>query len=396
LLSHLPNFLSPNVRRLEFPYSIAPDAVQSFHQLLESRAFKDITQLTLDGCRRLDIQIVLTALPSLEFLSVNECGMEVAEILAAVDRQFLLPQPLPLTTLSMAGNLGGQPLAYSFTIPPSIQSIKADRMQWSYDGFVRFWAAAVGWRSRAPFNVSLSNVGLLADGWERFHSVLDPSGCAMMGGLNWSGNPVSWTFFDFLTAAPRLRWLDVSGSLTDDDPALSAFNRFLKSSPSLTELIFSGSADRRLSIRDLRIVLEGIKESESLTSVTLCDHAAGPDLLVYLADVLRANHRIVAIKIGGNDIYDFSKFHVFLSKLQNRGTPLEMYWPDDELLHANPSQRDKMPLLRELFEFVRRGSSPAGWVDPIPLGPVRIASSASVPQQPPPEQKGDPDDSSPL
>jgi hypothetical protein len=40
-----------------------------------------------------------------------------------------------------------------------------------------------------------------------------------------------------------------------------------------------------------------------------------------------------------------------------------------------------MPVLRELFEFVRKGSSPAGWVDSISLGPVKVA--AGVTQLPP-------------
>jgi hypothetical protein len=354
--SHLMALLGflPTITRLDFHNSMQRDVVPSFHELAQSSALATITHLGLDRCAGINIDIVLAGLPRLRVLSVNECGLELSVVMESIDRH---REQLKLTEISLAGNKGRDVLRATLNLPPNLRVVNAGFMQWNVETLLVFWDAML---ASCVHRLNLEAAALTSEQWRHFHGALAPAGGASLTGLVWSENPVSPPFFRAMAASPQLRTLDVSGSLTRADPSLECLAIYLAEAQSLEELILCGSARNYLQLADLRVIFDGLKVNTSIVRITICDHFAGPGMLVPLAAALAANRRVAYVKVDGNDLYNLDAIFRFMASCQARGVALEVAWPEEEVAHVlreNPTLAPRVPALRELFDAVLKGSA---------------------------------------
>jgi hypothetical protein len=345
----------PQVTRIDFHNSITADVTPTFLDICSRGVFEGLTDLSLDRCPGLNLDVLFGGIPTCKKLSVCECGLDISKIFEAID----VHQSFALTRLSVSGNSARLPFRDSLVLPPNLVSFDAANVQWDGDNFFRLWTVVLNCKSRPGFRAGLARAGLSSDQWQSFLGRLEVVDGESLAALDWSDNPVSPLFIRILASWEHLAALDISGSLVKGDSSIGPLVSFLRATTTLDELSLCGTDRGYLGLDDLRTICDGIQQNRSITKLLLCDHFAGPDLLLHLGGVLMNNLRIKELHIEGNDLYNLDVFRRVLVIWQNRGAPLSIPWPEEEVGHVlreNPAMSAKLPELRLLFDAVRRGN----------------------------------------
>jgi hypothetical protein len=170
------------------------------------------------------------------------------------------------------------------------------------------WTAVLTYKSRPGLRVGLARAGLTSDQWQSFLGRLEVVGGESLAALDWSDNPVSPLFIRILASCKHLAMLDISGSLAKGDSSIGPLVSFLAETTMLDQLSLCGTGKGYLGLDDLRTICDGIQQNKSITKLLLCDHFAGPDLLLHLGAVLMNNLWIKELEVEGNGLYNLDVF----------------------------------------------------------------------------------------
>jgi hypothetical protein len=346
------------VTRLAFIRCLAPELIPSFVELLQREACNGLTNLVLDGVSGLDAKSILSHLPKLKFLSLPNCGIEVAGLLKGLNDRPNAQDKEGIMAVDLSGNPCKQPIPADQTLPPALNSLRAEGIQWEGDNLRFFWSALKGHPPFGKIIMSLSNARMNESQWQRFFVGCPDLASDFLSGLQWNSNPLHASFFDCM-ARSKIESLALVGSLKTNDPALPACLEFIRKATALVDLTVSGTDDVALAVEDLRALFDAIKVNRSIEKLAVCGHSAGPALLPIVGDALMSNRKISSFRMEGNNMTDINAYAKVFKLWAVRGRPLVMPLPIQDfnaIISTDPSAKHLVQELASVFERILKGN----------------------------------------
>jgi hypothetical protein len=342
---------------LHLPKSIAPRLASAvIGQLTGNPGAAKLTHLTLDSTATLEFGKLLPLIPAVTHLSVERCECEVADIF----KSFASLENCSLCEINISANKCIQVLGSDLTVPRSLHRILANDIFWSSEmSLEHFFHAVSSHECDGDLQLEIRDVkGLAQDAWTRFFKTLRKGHDLAFQTIVWDNNPVSVRFFELLERCPKLAVLSVTGCFDADSRDLvQACARFLSGNRTVTHFACAGNDRRVLGLVCSQLIVASFWTNQTVKAFDLRGNAAGPKLLVALAELLTTNRVIQAVHIEDNQIADVRHYTRFFQALANAGNKVDVAWPEKEITMmvqygtATPEDKEK---LRSLWERVQR------------------------------------------
>jgi hypothetical protein len=327
-------------------------------ELLQRQACNGLNSLVLDGVSGLDARSFLSHLPKLKILNLPNCGIEVSGLLKALNERPNAQDKEAIMAVDLSGNPCKQPIPADQTLPPALNSLRAESIQWEGDNLRFFWSALKGHPPFGRIVLSLSNAKMNESQWQRFFVGCPDLASDFLSGLQWNSNRLHATFFDCMLRS-RIESLALVGSLKPNDPALPACLEFIRKTTALIELTVSGTDDVALGVDDLRALFDVIKVNRSIERLAVCGHSTGPALLPIIGDALMSNRKISSLRMEGNHMTDINAYAKVFALWANRGRPLTMQLPIQDfnaIISTDPSAKHLVQEIMGVFELIVKGN----------------------------------------
>jgi hypothetical protein len=263
-----------------------------------------------------------------------------------------------IMAVDLSGNPCKQPIPADQTLPPALNSLRAESIQWEGENLRFFWSALNGHPPFGKVILSLSNAKMNESQWQRFFVGCPDLASDFLSGLQWNSNPLHASFFDCMSRS-KIESLALVGSLKPNDPALPACLEFIRTATALVDLTVSGTDDVALAVDDLRALFDAIKVNRSIEKLAVCGHSVGPALLPIIGDALMINRKISSFRMEGNNMTDINAYATVFKLWINRGRPLAMQLPIQDfnaIISTNPSAKHVIRELGSIFELIVKGN----------------------------------------
>lgn len=182
-----------------------------------------------------------------------------------------------------------------------------------------------------------------------------------LGTLRWNTNKLHKAFFLFLNRCEDLKCLSLDGCFAHKDEVLPFCVAYLSSTKQhIHYMSCAGTNSRWLGKEGSAIFIQFLATNRSVMSLNLSNNHSGAEMFLELSAILNYNLAIQAIQIDGNDIASVSAYRRFFTSLLNRGKPLYIPWPEQEvkdMLQYGAARRDDIEELIELYQLVVNGGT---------------------------------------
>lgn len=288
-----------------------------------------------------DLYSILIFLPILKDLTLDNCGLDINDILEVIQAANLCY----LIRLDISRNLSMLPFNPAM-IPRSLTSFQAIDVSWNNDNLFSTFATVLNIfpeKGQANF----SNAKIPSGQWSIFESRLNEISTSYISDLTWQENKLSVPFFQLLSRMPNLKTLDISGSIYPGHPGTDAFLQWLPTSNLIT-LYIKAKPSSFLSLNLIKMICIELKKLKTVKNLDLSGHNTGPEILPILGELLKENTSISYINFIDNSIFEIPNYFTFFEQLQDIPNKISLVFPDDEIEALRKSDHISYTKIEEL------------------------------------------------
>jgi len=303
-------------------------------------SFTQLENLVIKSSRLFDFTSFFPKLCGLTSLSLTNMSLEVSDILSII-AQHELNQ---LTHLNVSGNKSLIASDQIIVLPPNLECIFADSMNWRCDSIVQLLSVCSS--HQIPMKGSFSHAKIIGDNWDLVFQTLSNLPMCSFSHLKWDGNPVDPSLFFFLKKSPSLSYLSVSGchstSMSQDLCTFLQHNTIIKT------LKVRGTND--VVITELGPLISMLPYCTSLTDLDISFQHIGLSELKHLAENAVKCPSLTFLNFQGTSIASSDSIIDVLSIFETNNKKIEIIHPesDFERLHRiNQMTDDTEERIRE-------------------------------------------------
>lgn len=301
--------------------------------------------LSFDNIQNIDLSFLRSA-KNICALSVENCGLEVYDVLAAIDSASLTE----LKVLNVSKNKATLMPYAGFSLPPSLFSFAANSVIW-LDNTLRNILAKI-LKQDSVKKISFATAHCSKTEWKSVLTLFEKSNRTNIISFTWNDNEINESLFNFLANNTELQFLALSGCLHERQSrvALHALHYLEKKPQSLASLILRSSSKRYLG-RLLRSFVVAAAACPSLTHLDVSNSKSGDEGAIFLTKLFKAKTRIREIVVDGLSPVTLPSLEELATAASNSEIRLAFMRKDvEELLAENRIRKEdaekcRVPLL---------------------------------------------------
>lgn len=272
-------------------------------------------------------------------------------------------------------------------ISASISNFTFSHIKWDNYSFISMWCRILNHSPQNDYismDLSYSQAGPQV--WHSFFQAYCASPAKSIKSINWSGNQVHPVFLQFCASSQNLSTLQLDGCYTAQTSGIMVANfaELMKSNNYISELIMRSVDESMKCDSSISRFIDILVSNNGLTSLDLSGQPLGDSGLNSLANMLAQNKKIKKVKYDGALGVNFDTLQLFMQKLSQRGIPIDVEWPFNEiarLRNVNGIPASNVTKLRQIWKSAVNGgksTEPLTDIEEEPdISPVDIYSGSS-------------------
>ncbi|OHT00873.1 hypothetical protein TRFO_32345 [Tritrichomonas foetus] len=350
-LDTLQNFaINKKLHSLGFHRAIQEHAMNYFYStFLSPKLFDSIYILNLSNTTHLNFQKLMPKIQKVAYLSLNNCGIEIHDILSNV-KSFS-----KLKMLDLSHNRCSNPNldAMNIDIPSSFNHLIVDNVSFSSNCLISFFKFIF---DHFLHGIKLSIASIVApnDEWTPLFDYFVNSSFKSFVSLNWDSNPINSKFFTFLLRSPYFESLSLNSCFkSSSSDSLVSLSLFVQSSQSLTTLSVRGCKHHYIG-NNLSTLLKMVQSSESLRNLDITYAKCGDAGLNHIREFINSSPRLETFVFDGSKPEKADTLVNLLksgSKLQGK---LQISFPENDiekLIKKGELSREQANSIRDLYRM---------------------------------------------
>ena len=294
---------------------------------------------------KIDLDALLESLPSVRFLSVRNCGLQVAKAIKSVS------EFRNIHRIDLSENLCDVVEGLDFALPETLKDVVIDKVKFSDDhlkALVLFLFKEMPRRSV----LSLRRAKVSDSGWQAVFKMLNGAEPMKLKGLKWDGNLVTLDFMRYL-AKGVLTQLSLSGCMTDaDGPVVDCLCEWIRNSKTLTEFVCRGHKEKRLNALHAKVIA-AVGRSSTLTIVDLTGQGGQRNSISALEQLIETNRGIRRLAIDELHPEDPEQVVTFLRSIKDKKEISCFAFPEMDLKTMVKEQKLKEGEYNEILDMFR-------------------------------------------
>lgn len=351
-LNHLKEVvIAKEIRSLGFQKAILDENMKYFcNEFINSRIGDILVYLNLDFSSNIRLSLIFPNIPNIRVLSLEKCDLDIADVLSSISKYKL--DHLTSINLSANNNIDVASLD-SIVLPPNLESICVDNIEWMDEGLTHFFKMLENNFQEKSVRLSVINAKSTQNDWDFFFNFLQQSNLKTICSLVWDRNPVNKILFDFLLNCQDLSYLSVNYCFKSSSPEIvQNFADFISNSPNLGSLSIRG---RKYMVLEslISVIVEAVMNS-SIYYLDISYNGGGDDSIIFVQDLLDSNLQVLV----ADGLYPESLpvFKEFLENASNSSVFLS-FPLTDAIMIASQSEEDKDNLLLEFYHIMNLNAS---------------------------------------
>ena len=294
---------------------------------------------------KIDLDALLESLPSVRFLSVRNCGLQVAKAIKSVS------EFRNIHRIDLSENLCDVVEGLDFALPETLKDVVIDKVKFSDDhlkALVLFLFKEMPRRSV----LSLRRAKASNSGWEGVFKTLSGAEPMKLKGLKWDGNLVTLDFMRYV-AKGVLTQLSLSGCMADTDgPVVECLCEWIRNSKTLTEFVCCGHKEKRLNALHAKVIA-AVGRSSTLTIVDLTGQGGQRNSISALEQLIETNRGIRRLAIDELHPEDPEQVVTFLRSVKDEKEISCVAFPEVYLKEMVKEQKLKAGDYNEILDMFR-------------------------------------------
>ena len=238
------------LKGIEFHNAISSDAMLYFYSnFMTKTVFDNLVMLNLDHTKNLDFDLLIPRLSSLMMVSLADCDIEVS---------FALEKMAKFGRLKVLNLSNNACRVVARVMPTSLHTLYLDSVKWSDQTLGSFISLVAHSRVRLSMAMAMTSDAE----WKAVTTAFEECTSSSLVGLNWSSNPVSAQFFNFLSVSVGLESLTLSECFRENTQAVMWLREYVMNQGSLKKLVLRGSKRHFLG-QSIATVLSAVQMSRS-------------------------------------------------------------------------------------------------------------------------------------
>lgn len=379
--------------------SLSPIVVNSFVQNLQNNTGADkLKKFVIYEAPGIDIVPLLSYLPHIRYISLAYCDFEISEFLYTINN---MPTPSLIETAILSGNRNGRRIQPKQKYPPYLRELNLSDINWEPDSFRNIFITFIAhkpkqnpdkyvknkiifdsnnfskdfddggfdsedddvdFESDEPLiKLDMSNAKMKDESWKEFFKYVQTIKTSQrLGTIRWRSNHLHKVFFLFLEKCSNLRSITLDGCFPSGDNLLPLFVAYLsETKQNIKRLSCAGTTRRWLGPDGSKIIIQCLSSNRTIQHVNLRNNRSGRQMFIDLAQILNRNRFVESIQIDGNDVSTLVTYQNFFTSLRERGKPLKVDWPEQEMndiLQYGTADKNLVEKVRKIYLDVISGT----------------------------------------
>ena len=351
-----------NLHGLGFHRAIKSHAMNYFYStFLTQKLFQSIFLLDLSNTGNINIQKLLPKLTTIEFLSLNNCGIDIKDVL------FNISSFSKLRVLDIGHNTCTTKLTDKIVqLPTTLNTLIVDNVSFSAGCIIPFFSFIFS-HFENGIRFSISSIVTSNDEWKPLFDFFYNSTFKSFVSLTWDSNPVNSKFFTFLVRSVYLESLSLNSCFkSSSSDSLKSLSLFIQSAENLKELSIRGSKHNFIG-NNLNTLLKMIRSSESLESLDITYSKCGDNGLKQICDFLSSETKINQLIMDGTETTSSEALKEFLQIADRLKDKIKISFPAndiDRLIKKGELTEEEAASIRDNFRVQNNSNSDSYFLQP--------------------------------
>ncbi|OHT03185.1 hypothetical protein TRFO_06874 [Tritrichomonas foetus] len=282
--------------RLILNNGVTADGFQIMASMMPNvKGFKSLVAFQLSQCRSIQPNTIISNLPQLTVLRLEDCNIEVADVFIALND---LPES-HIRELNLGKNRLTVSLDSNLKLPKDLKILNLDNLTIENNALLFLIYLLSQEISREnKLILSICRLKMSNEQWDELNTYLY-SIYILMNTLLFDQNRIGNGFITFFEKC-NLQKLSVKGCLATGDPILTSFTTSIQKNTTIKELNIGGAEGCFLG-DSLPNLLNVIIENQSITSLDISGNMTGITIYDSVLNLLEKNPRIKEISLDGNN-----------------------------------------------------------------------------------------------
>lgn len=302
--------------------------------------------LDLSHTKFIDVRTLFPKIRNITVLSMESCGIEISEILAA----FSIAPMTNLAILNLSGNPFSTPLSTSPSLPLSVQSLVMNNVAFP-DGHLLGLLSFIFSRLSNGLKLSFANAIVSTNEWLRVFNYLKTSTFTNVNALTWDSNPVHQYLFDFMSKNRDLEFLSMNGCFFESNQQMiSALADYLEDSSGLKVISLRGNRTAYLGKFTIAVIT-ALQNAQSLERLDIAFNNGGDDELLCLKLMVHKLHSLNYLSFDGAKSTTGTSLTELLNVCADKRGRVDFVYPANEVMFLQKNliyNEDKVKSIREI------------------------------------------------
>ena len=353
------------IRSLSFHNAFATNIYHFYNKFLPSIR-KGLRTINLRDSNGLTLQGIFTSRTVV--VSLEGCNMEISSIFEALSAN---AQKLKnLREINIGNNKCTKSFRNGLVFPEFLSTIYAGGIQWRGFHMKSFFEILFKCFQRG-LELSFTNTNALQGDWDSVNDLFRLTTYKSLLSIDWSGNPISRQFIQFIGRNKFLEHIDVSECFTEEKGNdILTFCNFLEGTKSLKKLVLKGSSTNKIGSM-LKNVLESVAKNTSLIEVDLSYSYAPTKCIEHIKKFISKHGSTRKINIDGMFPTNFKSYNELITKiLENDAKKLFIEFPDNDIKQFVGSEityKEYMQIMGKFAKLIVKKESNLPFDEPFAL-----------------------------
>lgn len=309
------------------------DIPSSFYQSLE-KVEESLQMLNLDHCT-VNITELVQYTTFLRSLSISNSNIKIGEFIDDLQNKNFEN----LEMINLSGNKSGNITFDKKLLPQTLQVVDVSNVQWTKDSLLSFLKLLFEDNYRHGIKLNLGYAQLDDEsGWSEIIGYLKNCNPSQLTELNWSGNPISSEFSEFLSKCSNLKILRANLAL-DKASNLPEFGEAVSQLGSLEEFYAYGSTDHSVG-PNIKDFIEKLSGASKLKIIDFHSQKIESDGLQAISELAASINSLETINVDDCNVNNIKELLSFTNSLAKSQRAINVSYLDEEIESLKSKDKD--------------------------------------------------------
>ena len=309
------------------------DIPSSFYQSLE-KVEESLQMLNLDHCT-VNITELVQYTTFLRSLSISNSNIKIGEFIDDLQNKNFEN----LEMINLSGNKSGNITFDKKLLPQTLQVVDVSNVQWTKDSLLSFLKLLFEDNYRHGIKLNIGYAQLDDEsGWSEIIGYLKNCNPSQLTELNWSGNPISSEFSEFLSKCSNLKILRANLAL-DKASNLPEFGEAVSQLGSLEEFYAYGSTDHSVG-PNIKDFIEKLSGASKLKIIDFHSQKIESDGLQAISELAASINSLETINVDDCNVNNIKELLSFTNSLAKSQRAINVSYLDEEIESLKSKDKD--------------------------------------------------------